>query len=297
MWPYKASAVFNPAAVELNGETLLLVRVEDHRGFSHFTIAKSKDGKTGWDIGIRPVLEPEPETHPEETLGIEDPRIMWLAENNEFAITYTAFSYYGPLVALATTKDFKRFVKHGPIMPPEDKDACLFPRRFNGRWALLHRPIPSYSEIGANIWISYSPDLKHWGDHSVVISARRKGWWDANKVGIGPQPIECEDGWLIIYHGVRKTISGGFYRIGLALLDLNNPNELIWRDDKWIFGPKEEYEQIGNVSNVTFPCGAILDKKSRELRIYYGAADTFVGLAIAEIDELMKYIRSCRSIQ
>jgi len=293
IWPYRVSAVFNPAAIVFNNETLLLVRVEDYRGFSHLTIARSKDGKTDWRISPSPALEPDPVNHPEEEWGIEDPRIVRLDEKNEYAITYTAFSKYGPLVSLATTKDFEKFIRHGPIMPPDDKDASLFPRKFKDRWALLHRPIPAYIESKAHIWISYSPDLKYWGNHSIVLKAREQGWWDAFKVGLGSQPIELDDGWLIIYHGVKTTSSGGIYRLGLALLDLNDPHKVLWRGDEWIFGPQEEYEHMGNVSDVTFTCGAILDRESRELRIYYGAADTCVGLAIANIDEILEYIRAC----
>ena len=130
-WPYPANAVFNAAAAIVNDETLLLVRVEDFRGASHLTVARSVDGVSKWRIDKKPTFAPSP-AHPEEVWGVEDPRITWLDELQEWAITYTAFSSGGPLVSLATTKDFKKFRRLGPVMPPDDKDAAIFPVRFNG---------------------------------------------------------------------------------------------------------------------------------------------------------------------
>jgi len=292
-WPYAANTVFNPGAVLFDGETLLLVRVEDRRGMSHLTVARSQDGKTNWRIDPHPTLLPDPENHPEELWGIEDPRIVYLEERQEYAVTYTAYSRGGPLVALATTKDFRKFSRLGPMMPPEDKDASLFPRRFGNRWGLLHRPVPTSLGEGAHIWLSFSPDLKHWGDHLIVIEARRGAWWDANKIGLGPQPIETPEGWLIIYHGVRPTAAGHIYRIGLALLDLEDPRRVIRRSEEWVFGPDEPYERIGDIADVTFPCGAVVDPQTNELRLYYGAADTTVALATAKMNDLLSYLKSC----
>lgn len=139
-WPYPANAVMNPGAIKLNNETLLLVRVEDMRGFSHLTVARSSDGFTNWHIDSAPTLEAD-ETSGEERWGLEDPRIIWLEEQKQFGITYTSFSEGGPVVSLVITKNFKTFARLGALLPPEDKDACMFPRRFKGRFALIHRPI------------------------------------------------------------------------------------------------------------------------------------------------------------
>ncbi|MCS6874571.1 MAG: hypothetical protein N2Z23_11065 [Pyrinomonadaceae bacterium] len=289
-WTYPANTVFNPGATLLpDGSTLLLVRVEDRRGISHLTVAKSKDGVTNWEIDRGPTFSPDPENYPEEIWGVEDPRITWIEELNKYAVVYTAYSTSGPLVSLALTEDFRHFERQGAIMPPEDKDAALFPRRFQGRWALIHRPISNYPMTKANIWISFSPDLKHWGDHSVLLEARRGAWWDANKIGLSPPPIETEEGWLIIYHGVKNTPAGCLYRLGLALLDLEDPRRVVVRGDEWVFGPDEPYEQMGDVGDVVFPCGVIT--KGDELFIYYGAADTCIGLAKASIRELIEWLK------
>ena len=118
------------------------------------------------------------------------------------------------------TDDFKTFDRYGAILPPEDKDAAFFPRRFGGRWALIHRPVPGIAGAKANMWLSFSPDLENWGEHCVLLEARDGAWWDARKIGLSPQPIETSEGWLVVYHGVRGTAAGALYRVGLALLDL-----------------------------------------------------------------------------
>jgi beta-1,4-mannooligosaccharide/beta-1,4-mannosyl-N-acetylglucosamine phosphorylase len=287
-WPYLANATFNPGAIEHDGQTLLLVRVENMCGFSHLTIARSKDGKTNWQIDEKPFLAPDPNLE-EEQWGLEDPRIVWLEERQEYAITYVCFSKDGPTVSLALTKDFQTVKRQGKMLPPEDKDASLFPRKINNRYVLIHRPIIRGE---AHIWISFSPDLKYWGEHKILLPVR-PGWWDCSKVGLGPPPIETKEGWLIIYHGVRVTASGSLYRVGLALLDLDEPWKIIRRSNHWVFGPREPYERVGDVPGVTFPTGIIVDKKTRELRMYYGAADSNVSLAIANIDDVVDYVLNC----
>lgn len=297
-WPYAVNSVFNPASTDFHGKTLLLARVEDRRGFSHLTKAVSDDGITGWQIDRWPTLEANPDL-PEEAWGLEDPRITRLEELDAWAVAYTSYSRAGPTVSLAVTKDFVTFEKYGSIMPPEDKDAALFPRRFKGKWLLIHRPIGAQASFaegagpGAHIWLSRSEDLKYWGDHKILINARKGGWWDANKVGLCAQPLETPDGWLIIYHGVRQTASGSIYRLGLALLDAENPDRVLHRGDEWVFGPRESYERSGDVRDVVFPCGWISDAASGTVRIYYGAADTCICLATASISDLLEYVKSC----
>ncbi len=287
-WPYNANSVFNAAAAEIGGKTLLLVRVEDFRGISHLTAARSNDGITAWKIDPSPTMPALPDTRPEELWGIEDPRITYIDELGKWAICYTAYSKSGPLVALATTADFLSFSRLGPVMPPEDKDAALFPVRFKGRWAMLHRPVATQGRFGAHIWVSFSPDLKHWGDHTTIILAREGGWWDANKIGLCTPPLETAEGWLILYHGVRTTASGSIYRLGLALLDREDPTRLTYRSDEWIFGPKAHYEREGDVDDVVFPCGWIL--KEDTIHLYYGAADFCICYACAKLSELLEYI-------
>ena len=174
-------------------------------------------------------------------------------------------------------------------MPPEDKDAALLPIQFNGRWAMIHRPVASLPHMGAHMWISHSPDLKHWGDHHILLAARRGGWWDANKIGLSPPPLRTPDGWLILYHGVRVTASGSIYRLGLALADLNDPCHVLARSGEWVFSPEEDYETFGDVDKVVFPCGWILE--GDEVRLYYGGADTCLALATASLSRLLAWLK------
>ncbi len=290
-WPYATNAVFNPAAAKVDGETLLLVRVEDMRGFSHLTVARSKDGFTDWRIDPEPTMQADQSTG-EERWGLEDPRIVWLEEQKQYGVTYVSFGEGGPVVSLAITKDFRTFAKLGSLLPPEDKDACLFPRRFNGRFALIHRPIVRGE---AHMWISFSPDLRHWGDHQLLMPIRH-AYWDCARVGLACQPIETEEGWLVFYHGVRNTTAGAIYRTGMALLDLEMPWRVLRRGHEWVLGPHAMYERVGDVSDVVFVTGAIVEKEKDELRLYYGAADNTIAVATAKLSECMDYMLSCPKV-
>lgn len=287
-WPYPVHTVFNPAATRLkDGTTLLLCRVEDRRGLSHLCAARSKNGIDGWVIDSQPTLRPEPEKYPEELWGIEDPRITFMDDLGKYAVAYTAFGRGGPGVALALTEDFRTFERYGLIMQPDDKDAALLPVKIDGQFALVHRPI---ADSGAHVWMSQSPDLRNWGSHRMILHARKGGWWDANKVGLSPPLIKTERGWLMIYHGVKHNAAGCLYRLGLALLALDAPERCLLRGDSWVFGPEAPYEQTGDVGNVTFPCGYTIADDGDRLNLYYGAADTCIGLATASVRELLAWL-------
>lgn len=287
-WPYPINSVFNAGATLLQGgETLLLCRVEDRTGLSHFCTARSLNGRDGWQIDAKPSLLADPVNHPEEMWGIEDPRITYVPELESYVIVYTAFTRDGPGVALSITKDFIEYERYGIIMPPEDKDAALLPERINGQWALIHRPV---SGPRAHMWISFSPDLRNWGNHILMMNARKGAWWDANKIGLSPPPIKTSAGWLIIYHGVKYTCAGCIYRLGLALFDLNHPEICLKRGNEWVFAPETKYELTGDVGNVVFPCGFTIGKDGDTINIYYGAADTCIALATGSIREMLEWL-------
>ena len=287
-WPHTINAVLNPGAVQLpDGSTFLLCRVEDRRGISNLWAARSADGIGGWRIDPKPWLPSDPDGHHEETWGVEDPRVVWLDEIKKYAVTYTAYSPAGPAVSLALTPDFETFERVGMVMPPDNKDAALLPRRINGRWQMLHRP---NAGLSSDIWLAESPDLQHWGRHRRVIAARHGAWWDAYRIGLGPPLIETDRGWLMLYHGVRQTAAGCLYRVGLVLLDAQDPGRVLRRGDEWVFGPHEDYERQGDVGDVVFPCGITLGPDRDALNIYYGAADTCIGLATARVSELLAWL-------
>ncbi|MGD0941325.1 MAG: glycosidase [Terracidiphilus sp.] len=256
---------------------------------SHLCAARSANGVDNWRIDPQPTLVANPQEFPEEIWGIEDPRITYVPELGQYAVAYTSFARGGPGVSLALTKDFRSFERFGVIMPPEDKDAALLPRRIGGRWALIHRPMTA---LGAHMWISYSPDLRHWGSHKIILEARRGGWWDANKIGLCSPPIETAKGWLAIYHGVRQTASGSIYRLGLALFDLERPEVCLQRGNSWVFGPEASYERNGDVNDVVFPCGQTIGTDGDTINLYYGAADSCIALATGSIRLLLSWLDS-----
>jgi predicted GH43/DUF377 family glycosyl hydrolase len=291
-WPYPVNSVFNPGVALLpDGITLLLCRVEDRRGHSHLCAARSANGIDGWKIDTQPTLMPDPEHFPEELWGIEDPRITFVSELSKYAVVYTAYTRDGPGVSLALTEDFHHFERYGLIMQPEDKDAVLLPHRIDGNWALIHRPV---SAPKAHMWISYSSDLRQWGNHKLMLEARKGAWWDANKIGLASPPIETTKGWLVIYHGVRQNAAGCIYRLGLALFDLHAPEICLKRGDEWVFGPEEPYERRGDVDHVVFPCGYTIAADGDTIRLYYGAADTSIALATGSVRAILEWLEQRR---
>jgi predicted GH43/DUF377 family glycosyl hydrolase len=289
-WPYPMNVVMNAGATLFEGTTVLLCRVEDRRGFSHLTVARSADGVSDWQIDDQPLMQSRP-GHPAEEWGLEDARLTRVDELDCWVIAYTVYGRGGPALALATTKDFRSVERVGTVRGPEDKNGGLLSRRVNGEFVLFHRPV---SVIGAraDVWLSRSSDLRRWSSPEPVMTARPGGWWDAARIGIGPPPIETAEGWLLIYHGVRITVAGALYRVGLALLDLEEPERVIARCDEWVLGPTASYEQVGDVPGVVFPCGYVHDPDTDELRLYYGAADSCIGMASAPLSAIMDRVRS-----
>jgi len=288
-WPYSINAVMNAGATRVGEDTVLLCRVEDRRGFSHLTCARSRDGETNWVVDDHPSLFGDG-TFAEEQWGLEDPRVTYVDELKRWIITYTAFGREGPGVSLAQTEDFVTFERLGMVMAPEDKNAVLLPRRVGGDWVLFHRPT---SVQGADVWLSRSADLKSWRSPERVFGSREGGWWDSARVGMGAPPLETEHGWLVVYHGVRNTVAGALYRAGLALLDLQQPARVLRRSDEWVLGPGAPYEVSGDVPNVVFPCGLVHHEDTDRLYLYYGAADTCIGLATAQLGDVMSYLLDC----
>ncbi len=290
-WPYPINAVLNAGAAEVDGGTVLLCRVEDRRGISHLAVARSRDGISNWVVDEEPLLAPTPGVSHEEW-GLEDPRLTWVSELGAWVIAYTSFGPGGPSISLATTTDFRTVERLGVVRAPEDKNGALLPRRVGGRHILLHRPVTALT-ARADIWLSRSVDLHSWSAPEPVLAARPGGWWDSARVGVGAPPLETEAGWLLVYHGVRQTVAGALYRVGLALLDLDDPARVTHRCGEWVLGPTESYELIGDVPGVVFPCGLIHDPGSDELRLYYGAADTCVAVATATLSDVLEYVLEC----
>jgi predicted GH43/DUF377 family glycosyl hydrolase len=289
-WPYPVGAVFNPAAVVHGGQTLLLCRVEDRRGLSHLTVARSDNGVSGWTVDREPLLAPD--SGRRTRYGVEDPRITWVPELDGYVIAYVQQGLDGPSVALAITRDFRSVEHIGTAMPPEDGNAALLPRHVGGRFILFHRPV-SLRTHRADIWLSSSPDLRSWTSPRPVLTARSGTWWDSARVGIGPPPIETRLGWLAVYHGVKQVVGGAIWRAGLVLLHRDEPERVLRRSDEWLIAPQAPYETCGHTPQRVFPTGLVHDVSTDELRLYYGAADTSVGVATASLSAVLDYTLSC----
>lgn len=282
-FPRPVNSVFNAAAVKFDGQYLLLNRVEDLTGSSCLWLARSDDG-----VHFTP--DPEPAMVPTteepfravEDCSLEDPRITQI--DDTYYITYVAYSQYGCVTALAKTQGFVDYERVAVMTLPDDKDVVLFAEKVGGRYAKLDRPLTRPPSIG-DMWISFSPDLVYWGDPRPVMKPGPRKW-DEYKIGGGAPPIKTKQGWLEIYHGVRMTAAGAIYRLGAVLLDLEEPWRVIGRAAKAILSPIAPEDFEGNVGNVVFSCGAILEDDG-ELKLYYGAADQVMCLATAPVDEVI----------
>ncbi|HKT02676.1 MAG TPA: hypothetical protein VJT31_24360 [Rugosimonospora sp.] len=290
-WPYPANSVFNPGAALVDGQTVLLCRVEDRRGISHLTVARSADGATGWKVDESPLIAAD-RTDRTSCWGVEDARCSRIDELDSWLISYTAYGPGGPCVALAITQDFREVEHIGIAMPPEDKNASLLSRHIDGKFVLFHRPA-AYQSGRADVWLSRSTDLRSWTAPEPVLRARPSIWWDSVRIGFGPPPLDTPHGWLCVYHGVKQMVSGPIYRAGLVLLDRDNPTRVLRRSEEWVLGPRAGYERHGDVPNTIFPTGLVHDPGTGDLRLYYGAGDTVVAMASAPLDAVLEYVLAC----
>ncbi len=281
--PYPVETVHNAGVVKLGDRYVMLFRSHLRNGRSIIGLAESGDGFR-FKVRPRPFLTPAQEGPfaVYEEYGVEDPRICEL--EGEYLITYSAYSRHGVRVALARTRDFRQVERVALITQADYRNVVLFPARFQGRYARLDRP---HSQIAPwSIWISYSPDLVHWGDSEVLIKPLAYHW-DEMKVGPGATPLRTERGWLNLFHGVFKTMDGAVYRLGVALHDLQDPSRLLGVADEWILQPEDPWEVTGYVHNVVFTCGAVAEPDG-EIKIYWGGADTVVCAGTARSERLVE---------
>ncbi|MFP4145908.1 MAG: glycosidase [Phycisphaeraceae bacterium] len=280
--PFRASAVLNPGATEHDGDVVLLLRVEQVSGYSDIHVARSRNGVTGWHIEPEPLIAHGDPEYTYEEWGCEDARVVYIPGEERWYITYVAYSSMGPAVGLAWTDDFRTAHRIALLGSTNDKDGVLFPRKFGERYCMLHRPDAGGQE---HIWSTYSSDLIGWGEPHCVMFEGIGPAWDHLRIGAGPPPIETEQGWLLIYHGVKAYGGKLIYRCGLALLERHRPHKLVARTPGWVFQAEAPYELSGFGPNAVFPTGLL--QRGDDLWMYYGAADTYVCLATARLSELM----------
>jgi len=281
--PYKVETVHNAGVTKFDGRYMMLFRAHRDTGRSILGLAESQDG---FNFKARPepfmVPSKEPAFSEYEQFGVEDPRITAL--EGVYYITYSAYSRYGVRIGLARTTDFKSVERIAFITQADYRNTVIFPEKINGRYVRLDRP---HSDICPwSIWISYSPDLRHWGDSRLVMKPVQYHW-DEMKIGPGAPPIRTDKGWLSIYHGVFPTMDGAVYRLGVALHNLDDPSQIIGVGDRWILQPEDPWEVVGYVHNVVFACGAVAEDDGT-LKLYWGAADKVMCAGTAVIDELVE---------
>ncbi len=281
--PYPCNTVFNAGACKFQDRYILILRVEDRAGHSHLTLAYSDDG-FNFSVESSPWIVPSSDPYYEiyERYGIEDPRVTRIGE--DYYIVYTAFGPFGPRVGIGRTKDFVHFERISLATEVDNKDAVILSEKINGYYVMIDRPAGMGQREGS-IWINYSPDLVYWGKARVILEPQPG--WGSSKLGVSTPPIKTKWGWLSLYHGVRDTAAGRLYRIGALLLDLKDPELVLGYTPHFIFGPKEHYERTGDVPNVVFPCGLILEEDGA-LKMYYGAADTCIGVAEAKLVDIIE---------
>ncbi len=280
--PYEVATVHNAGVTKYNGEYVMLFRSHKMNGRSILGLARSTDG-FHFTVDEKPFLEPASSGvfAEYEAFGIEDPRITCI--DGEYLITYSAYSKHGVRIGLARTIDWQKVERIAFITEADYRNVVIFPEKFNGRYARLDRP---HSDISPwSIWISYSHDLRYWGDAELIMKPEPYHW-DEMKIGPGAPPIKTSRGWLSIYHGVFPTMDGNIYRLGVALHHLNDPSKILGVGDDWILQPEDPWEVTGYVHNVVFSCGAVPEDDGN-VKIYWGGADTVMCAGTARLNDLV----------
>ena len=277
--PFRCSDIWNAAVVRLDGRYLLLLTVETLEGRYSIYKAGGDDGEH-FTVDAEPFMAPADDgpTRASESVGIRDPRITSL--DGEYYITYVADGDHGLRVAVAKTNDFRSVERLGYVSQVDVKNGVLFPRKVGGRYILLSRPY-----AGASIWLNVSDDLVYWNSTGVVMTPRG-GHWDSNRIGSAGPPIEIGEGWLLIYYGQKSTSAGPLVRLGAAILDRDDPARVLARSNIPILAPRERYERIGDVPNVVFSCGALLE--DGQVNVYYGASDSCICRGTASLKEIVE---------
>ena len=278
--------IFNSAVMPYEDGFIGVFRGEQTNGIPYVYLGKSKDA-IHWDIRPDKVRFTDENGNDFMPVYAYDPRLVKVEDT--YYIIWCG-DFYGAAIGVAATRDFKTFTRLENPFIPFNRNAVLFPRKINGNFVMLSRPSDSGHTPFGDIFLSESPDMTYWGKHRHVMG-RGSEWWESVKIGGGAAPIETSEGWLLFYHGVSSTCNGFVYSIGGAILDIDNPSIVKYRCETYLLTPEAEYEERGFVPNVVFPCATIHDPATGRIALYYGAADSVVGLAFTRLDEIIDYIK------
>ncbi len=284
-----SNSVFNSAVVRFEDGFAGVFRCDNKSVQMNIFAGFSKDGLK-WDINHEPIQMKAGNTQMIDSDYKYDPRVTWIEDR--YWITWCN-GYHGPTIGIAYTYDFKEFFQCENAFLPFNRNGVLFPEKINGKYAMLSRPSDNGHTPFGDIYISYSPDMKYWGEHRNVMKVApfMDSAWQCTKIGAGAVPIKTSEGWLMFYHGVINTCNGFRYSMGAALLDLQDPSIVKYRTKPYLLAPAELYELTGDVPNVVFPCAALHSIEEDKVAVYYGAADTVVGIAFGRISEIIKFTK------
>ncbi|WP_019680777.1 glycoside hydrolase family 130 protein [Ruminococcus flavefaciens] len=277
--------IFNSAVMPYGDGFIGVFRGEQRNGIPNIYLGRSSDA-LHWEFEPEKILFTDENGKPFMPLYAYDPRLVKVEDTYYIMWCQDAF---GPTIGVAKTTDFKHFQRLENPYLPYNRNAVLFPRKINGNYVMLSRPCDNGHTAFGDIFLSESPDMIFWGRHRHVMG-KSDNWWENLKIGGGAAPIETNKGWLLFYHGVVNTCNGYVYSIGTAILDIDEPSRVLHRCENYILAPEEWYEERGFVPNVCFPCAALSDADTGRIAIYYGCADSYVGVAFTTIDELYEYI-------
>jgi len=282
----RANSIHNSAIVSFGKGYAGIFRVDEIDLNFTMHLGTSRDG-IKWEIDPEPLKMECDDPEISIKARTYDPRLTKIGDTYYF--TWCIDSAQGPCIGLAVTKDFKTFRQMENPLPPANRNCVIFPRKIGGDFAMLHRPSDRGHTPFGDIFYSTSPDLVHWGRHRFVFGTL-KGGWQSTKVGPGPAPIEIEEGWLLIYHGVWTSCNGYIYYVGGAILEKERPWKVLYRTKDYLLAPTEPYERIGDVPNVVFPSSAVVNGDT--IWIYYGCADTCISMAEAKLRDVVEFIKA-----
>jgi len=281
-----SNSIFNSAIVPFGRGFAGVFRCDDWTRRMQLHAGFSEDG-LHWDIRPGPVRFVCEDPEVGQFVYGYDPRVVNI--EGTYYVTWCN-CYHGPTIGVGWTEDFQTFYQLENAFLPFNRNGVLFPRKVNGRFAMLSRPSDNGHTSFGDMFYSESPDLELWGRHRHVMSPVANSW-QATKVGGGPAPIETPEGWLLIYHGVLTSCNGFVYSAGVALLDMDQPWKVIARSAPYVLSPQTAYECVGDVPNVVFPCATLCDPATGRLAVYYGAADTVTALAFGYVDDLVNFAK------
>lgn len=285
----RSNSVFNSAVVPFRGGFAGVFRCDSRSISMDLFAGRSQDG-LHWEIDDEPIHFIGADSEIAVNEYRYDARIIPL--EGKYYITWCN-GYHGPTIGVAWTEDFKAFHQLENAFLPFNRNGVLFPRKIGGMYMMMSRPSDNGHTSFGDIYVSQSPDLEFWGRHRYMMGTIKgnESAWQSTKIGPGPAPIETDEGWLLIYHGVITTCNGFVYRMGAALLDLDEPWRVKYRSKDYLLAPWELYECVGDVPNVVFPCAALTDSATGRIAIYYGCADTVTGIAFTTVDELLRFVK------